>query len=85
MRPTTPENIARAVTRWARRYRKGAPPYVVVDDYLHLSKRWSPDLAVKVRSAIAQIAGNASANSSRIRAEYKQKKEEKARQLKFDL
>ena len=85
MRSTTPEDIARAVTRWARRYCNDAPPYMVVYKYLRLGNKWSPDLAVKVRSAIAQIAGNVSAESRRTRKRYRQKRKAAARQLKLDL
>jgi len=85
MRPTTPEDIARAVLDWARIHRKGAPPYMVVDEYLRLNKRWSPDFAVKVRSAIGHIGGDASAKSAEIRAKHERKREERARQFKLDL
>ncbi|MCH7756606.1 hypothetical protein IIC45_00770 [Patescibacteria group bacterium] len=85
MRPVTDKETAKAVMRWARRFRRRAYPNSVVGEYLMMAGTWSFEKEQRIKSVISSMAGKASAKSRSARRKHKRKEEEKARQFELDL
>jgi hypothetical protein len=81
MPPVTIASRAKAIKRWAQRYKKGAQPNSVVHDYYRDVLR-EPNLEEEqlVRAEIARQAGLSSAKARTARTERDRKATERARQ-----